>query len=132
VVAAPATQVPTAAVFGAPELTRNTKPLKISGLSRGSQVFRGRNDLQTVVVARYPEVSAALDGLRQVARDVGFDPRAARMTGSGACVFLPVDGESRAHCVRDRFHRRTGTRAFVARSLVAHPLRDWAFDHSGR
>lgn len=132
VIAVPATQVPTAAVFGAHELTRNTKPLRISGLSRGSQVFRGRNDLQAVVVTRYPEVSEALDGLRQVARDVGCDPRAARMTGSGACVFLPVDGESQAHRVRDRFRRRTGTRALVARSLSAHPLRDWAFGHSGR
>jgi 4-diphosphocytidyl-2-C-methyl-D-erythritol kinase len=127
VVAAPATQVPTAAAFAAPELTRNTKPLKISGLSRSNQAFRGRNDLQTVVVARYPEVAEALDGLREVARDIGCDPQAARMTGSGACVFLPVDGESQAHRVRDRFHRRTGTRAFVARSLTAHPLRDWAF-----
>ena len=132
VLAAPAAGVPTAAVFGAPELTRNTKPLKISGLSRGRQVFRGRNDLQSVVVARYPEVAEALDGLRQAARELGCDPRAARMTGSGACVFLPVDGELQAHRVRDRFCRRTGTRAFVARSIAAHPLREWAFGSPGQ
>ena len=132
VVVAPPVQVPTVAVFGAPELTRNTKPLKISGLSRGWQVFRGRNDLQAVVVARYPEVAEALDGLRQAARDVGSDPRAARMTGSGACVFLPVDGELQAHRVRDRLVRRSGAQAFVARSLSAHPLRDWAFGFPGR
>ena len=132
VVAAPAVSVPTSAVFGAPELTRNSKPLKISGLSRGNQVFRGRNDLQSVVVARYPEVAEALDGLRQAAREVGCDPRAARMTGSGACVFLPVDGELQAHRVRDRFFGRTGTRTFVARSIAAHPLRDWAFGSPGQ
>ena len=127
VVVAPRQQVPTAAVFGAPELTRDTKPLKILGLSRGRQVFRGRNDLQDVVVSRYPKVGAALDALRQAARDAGSDPREARMTGSGACVFLPVDGEVQAQRVRDRLDGRVDAEVVVARSLPAHPLRDWAF-----
>jgi len=127
VVVAPRASVSTASVFAAPELTRNTIPLKISGLSRGEQVFRGRNDLQDVVVARQPEVAAALDALRQAARDVGFDPRAARMSGSGACVFLPAPGESQARQVRDRLLGRIDAKVVVARSLAAHPLRDWAF-----
>ena len=127
VVLAPRIPVATVSVFAAPELTRDTKPLRISGLSRGNQVFRGRNDLQDVVVARHPEVATALEALRQAARDVGCDPRAARMTGSGACVFLPAEGESQALRVRDRLEGRIDARAFVSRSLAAHPLREWAF-----
>jgi len=48
VVLMPPVQVPTAAIFAAPELTRNTPPLKIAPFSAGM----GRNDLQPVVVSR--------------------------------------------------------------------------------
>lgn len=132
VLVAPPVAVPTASVFGCAKLTRDTKPLKISGLSRGGQVFRGRNDLQDVVVARQPEVAAALDALRQAAREVGCDPRAARMSGSGACVFLPAPGEPQARQVRDRLLGRIDAGVMLARSLAAHPLRDWAFGPAPR
>jgi 4-diphosphocytidyl-2-C-methyl-D-erythritol kinase len=128
VLVAPRVAVPTAGVFAAPELTRDTKPLKIPGLSRGEQVFRGRNDLQRVVVSRQPKVAEALDALRQATRDVGLDARWARMTGSGACVFLPLDGETDAHRVRERLAGRIDADVSVCRSLAAHPLRDWAFE----
>lgn len=127
VILAPANGVATASVFAAPELTRDTKPLKISGLSRGRQVFRGRNDLQPVVVARHPGVARALEALRQAARAVGIDARLARMTGSGACVFLPVRSEDDAARVRGRLEGRAEGAIAVARSLPVHPLRDWAF-----
>ena len=55
VVLMPPVQVPTAAIFAAPELTRNTPALKIARFSAGM----GRNDLQPVVVSRYPEVARA-------------------------------------------------------------------------
>lgn len=130
VVVAPRVSVPTAGVFSAPELTRDTKPLKIHGLSQGRQVFRGRNDLQSVVLARQPRVAAALEALRQAARDVGCDSRAARMTGSGACVFLPLDSESEAQRVRERLQGRVDAGVKVSRSLARHPLSDWAFEHA--
>ncbi len=129
VVLAPENGVATASVFAAPELTRDTKPLKISGLSRGRQVFRGRNDLQPVVLARHPGVARALETLRQAARAVGIDARLARMTGSGACVFLPVRTEHDAARVRGQVQAQLQGQGVVAvaRSLPVHPLRDWAF-----
>ena len=127
VVLAPRVGVPTQGVFADPDLTRDTKPLKIRGLSRGDQVFRGRNDLQRVVTSRQPLVAAALEALEQAARDVGIDPRPARMTGSGACVFLPLDSESAAVTVCNRLQGRTDARILTARSLPRHPLREWAF-----
>lgn len=130
VVLAPQVCVPTAAVFSAPELTRDTKPLKIHGLSRGDSVFRGRNDLQSVVVARQPKVAAALEALRQAASEAGAPAQLARMTGSGACVFLPLPAESAANAVKERLQGRTDAVVFVAGSLARHPLRDWAFGHA--
>ncbi len=91
-------------------------------------MFRGRNDLQHVVVARQPRVAAALEALRQAAGDAGIDPRPARMTGSGACVFLPLDSEIDAVTVRNRLQGRTDARILTVRSLARHPLREWAFD----
>lgn len=129
-IVAPRVSVATAGVFSAPELTRDTKPLTIRGLSRGRNVFRGRNDLQSVVLAREPKVLEALTALRQAAAEVGIDNRDARMTGSGACLFLPCDGESEAYRVQQRLKDRTDAQLIVSRSLSDHPLRDWAFEHA--
>lgn len=132
VLAVPAQHVPTAAVFGAPELTRNTPPLTIDGLSQALSACSGHNDLQAVVEARYPRVAQALGALRQAASEVGVDPLLARMTGSGSCVFVPVPDPGRGAALIGRLPRgRTsqGLRARVIRALQSHPLRDWA---SGR
>lgn len=126
-VVAPGVSVPTQDVFSAPELTRNTKPVRIFGLSRGGNVFRGRNDLQSVVVPRQPKVAQALTALREAAVACGLDASPARMTGSGACLFLPTASESQALLVRNRLQGRIDARLFVTRSLSGHPLRDWAF-----
>ena len=130
VLLAPRVSVPTAGVFAAPDLTRNTKPLKIHGLSRGNKVFRGRNDLQSVVLARQPKVAAALEALRQAASDLGLPGELARMTGSGACVFLPLDDEPAAIEVKARLEGRTDAKVVVTGSIARHPLRDWAFGHA--
>ena len=76
-VISPGCQVPTAAVFRAPELTRNTPIRTIHGLS----LAECRNDCEPVTRRLFPEVGRVLDWLGQFA--------AARMTGTGACVFAP-------------------------------------------
>ncbi len=111
VVLTPPVQVPTAAIFATPELTRNTPALKIARFSAGM----GRNDLQSVVVNRYPEVARHLDWLSQFGE--------ARMTGSGACVFASFGAEDAA---RDVLRQLPGTmKGFVAQGLDKHPLYDY-------
>ncbi len=100
--------VSTAEVFGDPELTRNSPPLTIHGfLEHG-----GRNDCLGVVRRRYPEVAGALDWLSRFGT--------ARLTGTGACVFLA--GESRASCARMAQQSPPGVEAFVVRGLNESPL----------
>ena len=133
VIVVPPVPVSTAGVFSAPGLTRDTKPLTISGLSRESSARRGRNDLEPVVCAANPAVAAALSALGQAAKHVGLDAGSARMTGSGSCVFLPVPDESVAASIQQDLSRRRNGSAepigdvVVARSLARHPLSDWAF-----
>jgi len=127
VIVAPPVQVPTAMVFGHAELTRNTKPLKISGLSRGRSVYRGKNDLEPVVKAGWPAVADALQALRDAADAEGADGRLARLTGSGACVFCPVPDEPVAASIRQRLERHAVGQVFAVRSLARHPLREGSF-----
>lgn len=111
VVLTPPVQVPTAAIFATPELTRNTPALKIARFSAGM----GRNDLQSVVVNRYPEVARHLAWLGEFGE--------ARMTGSGACVFASFGTEDAA---RDVLRQLPGTmKGFVAQGLDKHPLYDF-------
>ena len=105
----PAAHVPTAAIFGAATLRRDTPPLDPSQWRPGI----GHNDLEPVACAAFPPVAAALDWLR------GFAPEA-MMTGSGACVFAAFADPAAAQAVFAQ--RPSGWRGWVARGLAQHPL----------
>lgn len=105
----PAAHVPTAAIFGAATLCRDTPPLDPAQWRPGI----GHNDLEPVACAAFPPVAAALDWLR------GFAPEA-MMTGSGACVFAAFADPAAAQAVFDQ--RPSGWRGWVARGLAQHPL----------
>ncbi|HEU5136623.1 MAG TPA: 4-(cytidine 5'-diphospho)-2-C-methyl-D-erythritol kinase [Steroidobacteraceae bacterium] len=104
----PGVAVPTAAVFQAAELTRNSPPTTM----RGFLETGGRNDCEAVVRARFPAVAEALDWLARHG--------AARLTGTGSCVFAKFsrveDAERVAARVPDVW------RAWVARGLDRSPL----------
>jgi 4-diphosphocytidyl-2-C-methyl-D-erythritol kinase len=104
----PGVAVPTAAVFQAAELTRNSRPTTM----RGFLETGGRNDCEAVVRARFPAVAEALDWLARHG--------AARLTGTGSCVFAKFarveDAERVAARVPDQW------RAWVARGLDSSPL----------
>lgn len=109
VVLCPSCAVSTAEVFNAPELTRNTPPLRISAFRAGG----GRNDCEPVVRARFPQVAEALEMLGEFGEP--------RMTGTGACVFAPFSDEARAVQVL-ALCRKRGWSGFAARGLDRSPL----------
>ena len=105
----PACKVSTREIFQAPELTRNSAPITISGFrSAGS-----RNDFEPVVLKRYPEVAEALDWLKARVPD-------ARLTGSGACVFAPFAARQDAEEAEAALPR--GWKSFVAKGCNRSPL----------
>lgn len=108
VVLVPPVHVPTGAVFGHPELTRNSDPIKLATFFSGGT----RNDLEGVVRRLYPEVDQALHWLSAFGD--------ARMSGSGASVFCGFSSEAQALGV---WNQRPGNvSGFVARGLAEHPL----------
>jgi 4-diphosphocytidyl-2-C-methyl-D-erythritol kinase len=108
IVLVPPVAVPTRSIFQSPELTRNSKTIKISGFSAGF----GKNDLEPVVCRRHAEVAAHLEWLRQFGD--------ARMSGSGACVFVEFAAEREARSVHSRMPAEM--RGFVVRGLDRQPL----------
>ncbi|MEI7036011.1 4-(cytidine 5'-diphospho)-2-C-methyl-D-erythritol kinase [Fulvimonas yonginensis] len=88
VVLDPGEHVPTAALFQAPELTRNAPPATISSFASGETA---ENAFEPVVRARHPKVAAALDWLSRFGR--------ARLSGSGGCVFLETASLAQARKV---------------------------------
>jgi 4-diphosphocytidyl-2-C-methyl-D-erythritol kinase len=108
----PPVAVPTAAVFGAPELTRDTEPLKMADFSAHGGLARLRNDLEPVVVARFPAVRSHLAWLA--------GQGGGRLTGSGACVFARFADRESAEGVLRKLP--AGMKGFVAQGLGQHPL----------
>ena len=118
----PGVSVPTAAIFQAPELTRNSSPITIQGFSEAAQ--RGsmevllettRNDLQAVAAERYEKVRQALFWLHT-------QPpcRHVRMTGSGGCCFALVEPTAALPA-----NLPSGMRAWQISTLGRHPLAEW-------
>ncbi|HSI45678.1 MAG TPA: 4-(cytidine 5'-diphospho)-2-C-methyl-D-erythritol kinase [Methylophilus sp.] len=116
VVITPKIQVPTAEIFAHQALTRDSKPLRIADFSNGanSSAFwqQVRNDMEPVVCALHPEVNNTLAWLKQYGD--------ARMSGSGASVFVAVDSAEKADELIA--NRPENTSGFWAKGLKYHPL----------
>jgi 4-diphosphocytidyl-2-C-methyl-D-erythritol kinase len=116
VVLFPPVQVPTAQIFGHPELTRDTVSITMRALSERHGDLH--NDLQSVACKLYPEVERHIAWLGNFGR--------ATMTGSGACVFAEFADRSQAEAVLQQLPH--DMRGVVARGLAQHPLHDWVLD----
>lgn len=119
VVLTPKVHVSTAQVFANSTLTKDTKPLKIADFSRAtdsnddSGKFFGefKNDLEVVVCKEFPAVAASLAWLNQFGR--------ARMSGSGASVFLAASSKQQADEILAQ--KPANMAGFVAKGLSQHP-----------
>lgn len=104
----PNVSVGTAEVFSDAQLTRNSSPITIDGFLAAG----GNNDCTAVVRRRYPQVGVALDWLEPFA--------AARLTGTGACIFAEVDTMERGREILSTLPPAFD--AFLVRGLNDSPL----------
>ena len=111
VVVDPGVAVPTAAIFAAPELPRDTPPLARADWQPGS----GHNDLEAVACRRFPAVAEALAWLRRCTPG-------AMMTGSGACLFAAFADPEAGRRVLEQLP--ASWRGWLAAGLERHPLAD--------
>jgi len=108
IVLEPPVQVPTAAIFAAAELKRDSTPIHASDWIPGV----GGNDLQAVAVSRYPAVGEHLRWLSAHGE--------ARMSGSGACIFAEFCSPGAAAAVIRQLPAEM--RGWIAAGLDGHPL----------
>jgi len=76
----PPASVPTAEIFSDPDLTRDSKRVRITDFLALPTSGFGRNDMEATVFRRYPLIKDAVKRLSAL----GIQ---ARMSGSGACLF---------------------------------------------
>ena len=109
VLVCPAAHVATREIFASPDLTRDTPSAKINVFSESY----GRNDLAAVTARAFPQVALALSCAP-----------GARMTGSGACVFMSFATQVLAEKAMAALPRSGET--MLARTLARHPLASFA------
>lgn len=101
----PDVHIGTADVFRHPQLTRHTPAITVAAFRAGGGAETLRNDCESVVRMLSPEVDAALCWLALHGR--------ARMTGTGACCFLPCSDRISAESLL----AQSPIRGFVARGM---------------
>lgn len=112
VIIQPGVTIPTEIIFSSSELTRSTKPVKMTDFSIGTKKLFGKNDLEAVAVSKFPEVAEAINWLGNYGE--------ARMTGSGACVFCAFTEEHDADKVLKSVPVQW--KAWKAKAMQEHPL----------
>ena len=112
----PAAGLETKLIFSSPNLKRDSDSATILGFAAEHFDF-GRNDLQPVAQALCPQVTQAIEWLR----DRGLQ---ARMTGSGSAVFAQMSHEV------DLNNAPEGWQVKACENLMIHPLAGWASDEN--
>jgi len=108
VVIVPLCHVSTSEIFSTAELTRDCEPITISRFLSGE----GRNVCEDVVKDHYPAVYESLSWLAKYGQ--------ARMTGTGACVFVDVDSQQQAQKIMGDLPE--SWQGFVAKGCNISPL----------
>lgn len=111
VIVDPQIAVSTAALFQAPELTRDTPPTTISRFLAGMETA---NAFAPVARGRFPQVAAALDWLGRFGE--------ARLSGSGGCGFVAVASQREAEDIVCQCPPHF--RAWTARGVNRSPLHE--------
>ena len=107
----PGCHVETARIFRDESLTRDTPLTTMAALREPGYDTRFRNDCEAVVRRLHPEVADALDWLGRFGT--------ARLTGTGACVFMATETEAEARQVLRQLPPRFS--GFVARGVNRSP-----------
>ncbi|UTH76536.1 4-(cytidine 5'-diphospho)-2-C-methyl-D-erythritol kinase [Chromobacterium sp. IIBBL 290-4] len=112
----PQVHVPTAAIFKNFSQSMLTEVGRVGIMRILETTQQRRNDLQAVVLEKFPAVNEVLSELKKYGSPL--------MTGSGSCVFLECESKDEADKVYQALSEKY--KGFVAKGLDVHPLFDSA------
>ncbi len=104
----PGISISTAQVFDDPGLKRDSTPIASSDYDYAST----GNDCEAVVLGLFPAIRDIMQDLQQWGTP--------RMTGTGSCIFIPVDGKNEANRITKNLKSRYNVRA--VRGVNESPL----------
>jgi 4-diphosphocytidyl-2-C-methyl-D-erythritol kinase len=110
-VIAPNETVSTREVFESLELTKDRIPLKIAGFSDELDLKNLANDLEKGVLKKFKGIALVFDWLDQFGQ--------AKMTGSGSCIFIPLNSIDIGKEILDK--KPQDTVGFIVKGLNSHP-----------
>ena len=110
-VIAPSETVSTREVFESLELTKDRIPLKIAGFSDELDLKNLANDLEKGVLKKFKGIALVFDWLDQFGQ--------AKMTGSGSCIFIPLNSIDIGKEILDK--KPQDTVGFIVKGLNSHP-----------
>lgn len=108
VVLKPQCHVDTGNIFSAKGLTRDSKSITIAAFNSG----QNQNDCSDTVKKLHIEVRQALEELAEYGQ--------ARLTGTGACVFVQFDNQASANTVYNKL--KSNRQVYITRGLAISPL----------
>lgn len=108
VVLKPQCHVDTGKIFSAKDLTRDSKSITIADFNSG----QNKNDCSDVVKKNHIEVRQALNELAEYGQ--------ARLTGTGACVFVQFDDQASARAVYNKI--ASDKEVYITQGLAISPL----------
>jgi len=111
----PKISVSTAEIFADQGLTRDCDALKITRFLKDTGFEDLSNVFEPVVRNKYPEIANALDWLSSFS--------AARLTGTGSCLFASFNSEAEAKSVLHQLSVDTEWDGFVAKGVNDSPLK---------
>ncbi|MDR0233385.1 MAG: 4-(cytidine 5'-diphospho)-2-C-methyl-D-erythritol kinase [Zoogloeaceae bacterium] len=111
----PPVESDTAAVYQAPNLRRDTPPMRIEDWKADTGGDFGHNDLEPVATLLYPAIGEHLAWLRERVGEAK-----SRMSGSGSTVFAECPDEKAAEALAHQLPSHWKWR--IARGLSRHPL----------
>lgn len=114
VVLKPDVHVKTAHLFSNPQLTRDCTPITIAGFRSGEFTC---NVFEPVACHLWPDIAQALQALNACGSQRKMT---ARLTGTGACVFLPCGSKNEAQSVLSSLGRKWN--GFIAQGVDRSPL----------
>jgi len=115
IVIQPDISVSTAEIFADQALTRDSEALTITRFQKSSGYKNFLNVFEPIVIKKYPQIAKAIDWLSTFS--------AARLTGTGSCIFASFESENEARQVMKALNKTTNKwQGFIAKGLNQSPL----------